>query len=195
MKKNIFLSLFLSIFVFCIMGLGVSASEYTFDEEQEISYMNHKMIDYMINGDWRDLLDFSTAVVRKYPEYPSGYFYRGIALDELDKHLEAVNSYDMVAKLSNNRYNEYLYQARGLANFKAGLYKAAMDDYNKSIKAKPTLRALYQRELARVAVATHRNQKTIKPDTPVRNTRVTKTKTKTKAKNQEKQVKQTKQKK
>ena len=150
MKRSFILSLFVGLVVISLSSFSV-ASAYTPEQEYELAYMEHTMTEYLINGDWQNLLSFSDEVAKAYPRQASAYFFKGIALDELGRHADAIKFYNVVPRLTDEA-GEYLYQARGLAYYKLNKYNEALADYDRSIAIKPTLRALYQRELTKYAI-------------------------------------------
>ena len=151
MRRSIILSLLIGFTILGLSCLTDCAKAYTPEQEYELSYMEHTMTEYMINGDWQNLLSFSDEVAKTYPRYASAYFFKGVALDELGRSADAIKFYNVVPKLKED-CGEYFYQARGLAYYKLKNYKEALADYNKSMSIKPTLRAYYQRELTKYAI-------------------------------------------
>lgn len=95
---------------------------------------------------WQELKNISEIVIKKYPEKDEGYFFRGVALDELGYYDDAIESYNKALKI---RPLADIYQNRGLVYFKKKQYDKAIADYNKALEISPNFKqALVQREMA-----------------------------------------------
>ena len=87
---------------------------------------------------WEEMLSASEVCVKEHPEEAVGYFYMGIAEDELGNSEEAIAEYDEALELeTKDKKKALIHNNRGNVLKKLKRYEEAIADYGKAIKLSP----------------------------------------------------------
>ena len=104
-----------------------------------------RLIDEMVKlsnaEEWEALKTKADDFIEKFRNEAVGYFYRGLAKDELGHHEEAIKDYDKAIELNPNNAN--VYSNRGNAKNRLGRYEEALKDLNNAIELNPHLFQAY----------------------------------------------------
>ena len=122
-----------SVIAVLIIGLVAVAVE-NFVPAKPEEY--NKMIFNAYNaGNWEKMDEISDKVIKFYPDLEFGYFFKGLAQDELGEHEEAVKYYTKTIQMRPDIADSY--QNRGLAYLHNKQYDLAIADYKKALELNP----------------------------------------------------------
>lgn len=144
-KSQIILSLIMALCLF----IGIFFLNHkTFADNTESNFnIYHERIRKAFESEnWQELKSVSEIVIKKFPDKDEGYFFNGVALDELGYYDDAIKSYTLALKI---RPLDDIYQNRGLVYLKKKQFDEAIADYDKALELSPNHKlALEQREMA-----------------------------------------------
>ena len=132
MKKNIIISgvVILFLVILCYLGalnLKVFAKDYT--EYKKL------VKEAFQSENWSELNKYSDDVIKYYPKSAFGYFFKGIAMDELGEYELAIVNYSKAIEYEPNYAENF--QNRGLAYYHNKDYDNAIADYKKALELDP----------------------------------------------------------
>lgn len=132
MKKNIIISgvVILFLVILCYLGalnLKVFAKDYT--EYKKL------VKEAFQSENWSELNKYSDDVIKYYPKSAFGYFFKGIAMDELGEYELAIVNYSKAIEYEPNYAENF--QNRGLAYYHNKDYDKAIADYKKALELDP----------------------------------------------------------
>ena len=132
MKKNIIISGVVILFLVILYYLGalnlkVFAKDYT--EYKKL------VKEAFQSENWSELNKYSDDVIKYYPKSAFGYFFKGIAMDELGEYELAIVNYSKAIEYEPNYAENF--QNRGLAYYHNKDYDNAIADYKKALELDP----------------------------------------------------------
>ena len=124
MKKNIIISGLIILFLvilcyFSFLNFKVFAKDLT-EYKQLVK-------EAYVSENWSELNKYSDDVIKYYPDSAFGYFFKGIAMDELGEYELAIVNYTKAIEYEPNYAENF--QNRGLAYFHNKDYDNAIADY------------------------------------------------------------------
>lgn len=132
MKKNIIISGLIILFLvimcyFSFLNFKVFAKDLT-EYKQLVK-------EAYVSENWSKLNKYSDDVIKYYPYSAFGYFFKGIAMDELGEYELAIVNYTKAIEYEPNYAENF--QNRGLAYFHNKDYDNAIADYKKALEIEP----------------------------------------------------------
>ncbi len=132
MKKNVILSGVIILFLVILGYFGCLNFKVFAKDLTEYKKLVKEAFE---SENWTELSKYSDDIIRYYPESGFGYFFKGIAMDELGDYELAIVNYTKAIKYEPNYAENY--QNRGLAYFHNKDYDNAIADYKKALEIDP----------------------------------------------------------
>lgn len=123
----IIIFLFIATLIICINYSSASAKD--FNEYKNLLKQT------LANENWQEMNRISDDVIKFYPDNDFGYFFKGIAMDELGEYEKAISYYTKALEIKPNLPD--IFQNRGLAYYHNKQYDEAIADYKKALELNP----------------------------------------------------------
>lgn len=132
MKKNVILSGVVILFLVILCYLGALNSKLFAKDFTEYKQLIKEAV---LSENWDDLNKYSDEIIKDHPKSAFGYFFKGIAMDELGEYELAIVNYSKSIEYEPN--NTEIFQNRGLAYYHNKDYDNAISDYKKALELNP----------------------------------------------------------
>ena len=132
MKKNVILSGVVILFLVILCYFGALNSKLFAKDFTEYKQLIKEAV---LSENWDDLNKYSDEIIKDHPKSAFGYFFKGIAMDELGEYELAIVNYSKSIEYEPN--NADIFQNRGLAYYHNKDYDNAISDYKKALELNP----------------------------------------------------------
>ena len=132
MKKNIIVSgVIILVLVICSCFFVLNKKVFA----KDVTEYKQLIKEAVQNENWVELNKYSDEIIKDHPKSAFGYFFKGIAMDELGEYEIAIVNYSKSIEYEPN-YSEN-FQNRGLAYYHNKDYDNAIADYKKALELDP----------------------------------------------------------
>lgn len=132
MKKNVILSGVVILFLVILCYFGALNSKLFAKDFPEYKKLVQEALQ---SENWSELNKYSDDIIKYHPKSAFGYFFKGIAMDELGEYELAIVNYSKSIEYEPN--NADIFQNRGLAYYHNKDYDNAIADYKKALELDP----------------------------------------------------------
>ncbi len=132
MKKNIIVSGVVILFLVILCYFGALNSKLFAKDFPEYKKLVQEALQ---SENWSELNKYSDDIIKYHPKSAFGYFFKGIAMDELGEYELAIVNYSKSIEYEPN--NADIFQNRGLAYYHNKDYDNAIADYKKAFELDP----------------------------------------------------------
>lgn len=132
MKKNIIVSGVVILFLVILCYFGALNSKLFAKDFPEYKKLVQEALQ---SENWSELNKYSDDIIKYHPKSAFGYFFKGIAMDELGEYELAIVNYSKSIEYEPN--NADIFQNRGLAYYHNKDYDNAIADYKKALELDP----------------------------------------------------------
>lgn len=132
MKKNIIVSgVIILVLVICSCFWVLNKKVFA----KDVTEYKQLIKEAFQSENWDELNKYSDAMIKYYPKSAFGYFFKGIAMDELGEYEIAIVNYSKAIEYEPNYAENF--QNRGLAYYHNKDYDNAISDYKKALELNP----------------------------------------------------------
>lgn len=132
MKKNIIVSgVIILVLVICSCFFVLNKKVFA----KDVTEYKQLIKEAVLSENWDELNKYSDEIIKDHPKSAFGYFFKGIAMDELGEYEIAIVNYSKSIEYEPN--NTEIFQNRGLAYYHNKDYDNAISDYKKALELNP----------------------------------------------------------
>lgn len=132
MKKNIIVSgVIILVLVICSCFFVLNKKVFA----KDVTEYKQLIKEAFQSENWDELNKYSDDMIKYYPKSAFGYFFKGIAMDELGEYEIAIVNYSKAIEYEPNYAENF--QNRGLAYYHNKDYDNAISDYKKALELNP----------------------------------------------------------
>lgn len=132
MKKNIIVSgviILVLVILSCFWWLHIKVFA------KDVTEYKQLIKEAFQSENWDELNKYSDEIIKDHPKSAFGYFFKGIAMDELGEYEIAIVNYSKAIEYEPNYAENF--QNRGLAYYHNKDYDNAISDYKKALELNP----------------------------------------------------------
>lgn len=132
MKKNIIVSgVIILVLVICSCFFVLNKKVFA----KDVTEYKQLIKEAFQSENWDELNKYSDEIIKDHPKSAFGYFFKGIAMDELGEYEIAIVNYSKAIEYEPNYAENF--QNRGLAYYHNKDYDNAISDYKKALELNP----------------------------------------------------------
>lgn len=132
MKKNIIVSgVIILVLVICSCFWVLNKKVFA----KDVTEYKQLIKEAFQSENWDELNKYSDEIIKDHPKSAFGYFFKGIAMDELGEYEIAIVNYSKAIEYEPNYAENF--QNRGLAYYHNKDYDNAISDYKKALELNP----------------------------------------------------------